>query len=63
MATRLDPATLEIELHDHPWRLYARQISRAYDYGLEPDEWWGHVIDRSVGGDRPWTALRLRRAP
>jgi hypothetical protein len=56
-----DRATLEIDLHDHPWRLHAEQISRAYDYGLEPDEWWGYVIDRSVGGDQPWTALRLWR--
>lgn len=55
--------SLEIELFGHPWRLQAWQTSRTYDYGFEPDEWWGSVTDTTLDEDQPWTPLRLWRAP
>jgi len=55
--------SLEIELIGHPWRLHAWQTSRTYDYGFEPDEWWGSVTDTTLDEDQPWVPLRLWRAP
>jgi len=58
-----EPATLEIDLHGHPWRLHARQVSRLYDYGFVPDEWWGHVTDGALEDDLTWRPFELWRAP
>jgi hypothetical protein len=48
-------ASLEIELHGHPWRLYASQTGS--------DEWWGVVRDSTLDEDHAWVPLRLWRAP
>ena len=58
-------ATLDIEVHDHPWRLEARQpYSQITWPPAEPDSWSGTAVDRTVGPDeRVYYPLKLWPAP
>ena len=59
------PASLKLNLHDHPWRLLGYQESAAWDRRpwVEPTDWWGSVLDTSLAEGWPEGRLGLRRAP
>ena len=60
------PATLEIALHGHPWRLHAWQDHIEYSRHLEPLEpgvWTGNVTNAGGGDDQAWHPLELWPAP
>ena len=59
------PASLKLDLHDHPWRLRGYQESAAWDRRpwVEPTDWWGSVLDASLPEGWPEGRLELRRAP
>ena len=67
--TQPQPAALEIELHDHPWRLHAWQVPGDYFTmePLEPGGWSGHVTNvvnqEDQLEDQTWNQLWLWRAP
>ncbi len=58
-----DPARLEIDLHDHPWRLYAHQ-PYSLDHGnpLKPESWQG-TMEFDGGPESTWYTFRLWRTP
>ncbi|NLE79154.1 MAG: hypothetical protein GX610_06135 [Rhodococcus sp.] len=57
------PAHLEIDLHDHPWRIDAHQ-PYSLDHGnpLEPGSWQGNMTPDG-GPESTWYTFRLWRAP